>query len=175
LYNKKRAPKKKSSFPISIFLGGASFATWWEKKMKMQKLQRVFWGETWAQVVWHFIIHQIMGLILNFSTSPLTSSQIWLNPLVHDCQFVWAPYHVFELRDGGYCFNNLGECYSWNQKISQIVEVLNSLGYQSWQHHSRVNLHLIQKWNDLKHWKSLIMEQTMQSMTTINLQIPYGP
>jgi hypothetical protein len=132
-------------------------------------------GKTCAQVVWHFIIHQIMGRILNFSTSPLTSSQIWLNPLVHDCQFVWAPYHVFELRDGGYCFNNLGECYSWNQKISQIVEVLNSLGYQSWQHHSRVNLHLIQKWNDLKHWKSLIMEQTMQSMTTINLQIPYGP
>ncbi len=74
--------------------------------------------------------------------------------------FIWAPYHVFELMDGGYSFNNLGECYSWNQKISQIVEVLNSLGYQSWQHHSRVNLHLIQKWNDLKHWKSLIMEHT---------------
>jgi hypothetical protein len=40
---------------------------------------------------WHFIIHQIMGQILNFSFSPLTSSQIWLNPLVQDCQPTTSP------------------------------------------------------------------------------------
>jgi hypothetical protein len=81
----KRGRKKKTpSFPISVFLGGGKFYNLVKKKMKIQKLQRIFWRKKWAN--WHFIIHQFMGRILNFSTSPLTSSQIWLNPLVHDWQ-----------------------------------------------------------------------------------------
>jgi hypothetical protein len=87
--NKKRVQKKKPSFPISVLLGGQVLQLG-EEKNEDSKVTKDFLGGK-VGPSWHFLINQIMGQILKFSTSPLTSSQIWLTPLVHNCQPTTSP------------------------------------------------------------------------------------
>jgi len=60
-----------------FFLGGQVLQLG-EEKNEDAKVTKGFLGGK-VDPNWHFIIHQIMGQILNFSTSPLTSHQIWPN------------------------------------------------------------------------------------------------
>jgi len=73
-----------------MFFWGGKFCNLVRKKNEDAKVTKGFLGGK-VDPNWHFILHQIMGQILIFSTSPLTSSQIWLNPLVHDCQPTTSP------------------------------------------------------------------------------------
>ncbi len=87
----KEGQKKRKNHHCQLeFFFRGKFCNLVRKKNEDAKVTKGFLGEK-VGPSWHFIIHQIMGGILNFSTFPLTSSQIWLNPLVHDCQPTTSP------------------------------------------------------------------------------------